>query len=86
VNLNFETIYGLVQCTPDLSLQDCNRCLDAAISEIPSCCINKIGDRVVKPSCIIRYESYLFYDPPSVVDQDEPSPPQGIYLPLTNHT
>ncbi|WJX21107.1 non-specific serine/threonine protein kinase [Trifolium repens] len=76
VNLIFQTIYGLVQCTPDLSLQDCNRCLDAAISEIPSCCNNKIGARVVKPSCIIRYESFLFYDPPPVVDPDEPSPPQ----------
>jgi hypothetical protein len=85
-NLIFETIYGLVQCTPDLSLQDCNRCLDTAISEIPSCCNYKIGGRVFKPSCNIRFESYLFYDPPLVVDTDETSPPQGIYLSLTNHT
>ncbi|WJX14846.1 non-specific serine/threonine protein kinase [Trifolium repens] len=76
VNLNFQTIYGLVQCTPDLSMQECNHCLEDAILEIPRCCNNKIGARVVKPSCIIRYESHLFYDPPSVVDPDEPSPPQ----------
>jgi hypothetical protein len=84
VNLNFQTIYGLVQCTPDLSSQDCNRCLDAAISKIPSCCNNKIGGRVLKPSCNIQFESTLFYDPPLVADTDDPppvvdtdDPPQG---------
>jgi len=35
---NFQTVYGLVQCTPDLSETDCNRCLDGCISEISSCC------------------------------------------------
>ncbi|CAJ2630359.1 unnamed protein product [Trifolium pratense] len=76
VNLNFQTIYGLVQCTPDLSLQDCNHCLDDAILEIPNCCNNKMGGRVVKPSFNIRYESYRFYDPPLIVDPDETSQPQ----------
>ncbi|WJX14845.1 non-specific serine/threonine protein kinase [Trifolium repens] len=76
VNLNFQTIYGLVQCTPDLSLQDCNRCLDDAISEIPSCCNNKIGGKVVKPSCSIRFESSLFYGPTPVMDSDETPPPK----------
>ena len=74
VNLIFQTIYGLVQCTPDLSQQDCNNCLEGAISEIPSCCNNKIGGRVVKPSCNIRYETYRFYDPTPVIDPDETSP------------
>jgi hypothetical protein len=61
-------------------------CLEDAIVEIPKCCNNKLGGRVVKPSCNIRYESYLFYDPPLVVDTNEISPPQGTYLSLTNHT
>ncbi|PNY12159.1 cysteine-rich receptor-like protein kinase [Trifolium pratense] len=34
---------SVTECTPDLSMQDCNHCLDDAISEIPSCCNNKIG-------------------------------------------
>ncbi|XP_024626475.2 cysteine-rich receptor-like protein kinase 29 isoform X1 [Medicago truncatula] len=74
VNLNFQTIYGLVQCTPDLSEQDCNDCLEFAISEIPIYCYNKIGCRVVKPSCNIRYEVYRFSDPTTVINQDEHSP------------
>jgi len=72
--LNFETIYGLVQCTPDLSEQDCNDCLERAISEIPSCCNNKIGARVIKSSCKIRYEADPFYGPTTVIDQDKTSP------------
>ncbi|CAJ2630362.1 unnamed protein product [Trifolium pratense] len=75
-SLNFQTIYGLVQCTPDLSFQDCTSCLEDAIYEIPSCCNNKMGGRFFKPSCKIRFESGLFYDPPTVVDTVETSPPQ----------
>ena len=74
VNLNFQTIYGLVQCTPDLSEQDCNNCLDGAISDIPRCCDNKIGGRVLKPSCNIRYETSSFYDPTPAIDPGETSP------------
>jgi len=74
VNLNFQTIYGLVQCTPDLSKQDCNDCLEFAISEIPICCNNKIGGRALKPSCNIRYEVYRFSDPTTVINQDETFP------------
>ncbi|PNY15656.1 cysteine-rich receptor-like protein kinase [Trifolium pratense] len=74
-SLNFQTIYGLVQCTPDLSFQDCTSCLEDAIYEIPSCCNNKMGGRFFKPSCKIRFESSLFYDPPTVVDTVETSPP-----------
>ncbi|WJX21089.1 non-specific serine/threonine protein kinase [Trifolium repens] len=83
VKLNFETIYGLVQCTPDLSSQDCMDCLNGAIAEIPTCCSNKLSARVIEPSCYIRYDSYPFYGPPLVVgppplvvDQDQTSQPQ----------
>jgi hypothetical protein len=38
---NFQTIYALVQCTPDLSKQDCKNCLDGASKEISKCCYGK---------------------------------------------
>ena len=47
---NFQTLYGMVQCTPDLSQQDCFDCLDRAVSQIPNCCNGKIGGRVLTPS------------------------------------
>nr|AAD21872.1 receptor-like protein kinase homolog RK20-1 [Phaseolus vulgaris] len=78
---NFQTVYGLVQCTPDLSETDCNRCLDGAISEIPSCCGNKMGGRVLRPSCNIRFESAIFYDSNAKLDPDvtPPSPPPSSF-------
>ncbi|XP_052178587.1 cysteine-rich repeat secretory protein 38-like [Diospyros lotus] len=53
-------LYGLVQCTRDLSSIDCKKCLDGAIDELPSCCNGKEGGRVVGGSCNIRYEIYPF--------------------------
>ncbi|VVA37059.1 PREDICTED: cysteine-rich [Prunus dulcis] len=63
---NFQTIYGLAQCTPDLAEQACSDCLVGALEDIPKCCEGKQGGRVVKPSCNVRYEISRFYDPTTV--------------------
>ncbi|CAL5409644.1 unnamed protein product [Camellia sinensis] len=55
-------MYGLAQCTPDISSKDCNTCLSDAISGLPICCVGKQGERYLFPSCNVRYESYLFYN------------------------
>ncbi|XP_015868178.3 cysteine-rich receptor-like protein kinase 26 isoform X2 [Ziziphus jujuba] len=57
-----EDIYALVQCTPDLSEQDCNDCLVNSTLQIPGCCAGKSGGRVLKPSCTLRYEYGAFYN------------------------
>ncbi|WVY99076.1 hypothetical protein V8G54_031227 [Vigna mungo] len=81
---NFKTVYvyGLVQCTPDLSEIACSSCLEKVISEIPSCCVNAIGGRILRPSCNIRFESDLFYDQTPKLDSDvtapSPSPPSSL--------
>ncbi|ONI34223.1 hypothetical protein PRUPE_1G469000 [Prunus persica] len=67
------TIYGLAQCTPDLSEVNCTNCLDDALGDIPTCCSGKVGGRVVTPSCNIRYETYSFFD--STTETPSPSPP-----------
>ncbi|PON51951.1 Gnk2-like domain containing protein [Trema orientale] len=36
-------LYGLAQCTKDLSSLDCKKCLDGAYSEIQACCSGKLG-------------------------------------------
>jgi hypothetical protein len=79
---NDQTIYGLVQCTPDLSESDCNSCLVQSIARIPiDCCKDKIGGRVVRPSCNMRFEtSFLFYDPIATTPPPPPPPPPGIML------
>ncbi|XP_061364371.1 cysteine-rich repeat secretory protein 38-like [Gastrolobium bilobum] len=55
-----EKVYGLAQCTRDITSMDCKKCLDDAISELPSCCDGKQGGRVVGGSCNIQYEIYPF--------------------------
>ncbi|CAK9153116.1 unnamed protein product [Ilex paraguariensis] len=57
----YQNIYGLGQCTPDLSIYDCDTCLRDAISRLTGCCEGRRGGRVLFPSCNIRYELYPFY-------------------------
>ncbi|KAL8032786.1 hypothetical protein ABFX02_13G119200 [Erythranthe guttata] len=57
---NSETLHMLVQCTPDLSSEDCNDCLNRAAQPIGSSSAR--GMRLLFPSCNIRYELYSFYN------------------------
>ncbi|KAF4398047.1 hypothetical protein G4B88_019768 [Cannabis sativa] len=68
----FLTIYALVQCTPDLSENQCINCLDNVYGQIPNCCSGKVGGRVIGPSCSVRYEKNLFYGSPN--NAPPPSP------------
>uniref|UniRef100_A0A2P2J831 Receptor-like protein kinase At4g00960 n=1 Tax=Rhizophora mucronata TaxID=61149 RepID=A0A2P2J831_RHIMU len=70
---NFQTIYALVQCTPDLSESECRDCLYNASGLIPECCKERSGGRVIYPSCNFRYEISRFYN---VVSSNAPPPPQ----------
>ncbi|RZB43824.1 Cysteine-rich receptor-like protein kinase 29 [Glycine soja] len=58
-----QTIFAVVQCAPDLTVAQCNDCLDGAISEIPKCCNHMSGGVVIKFRCNFRYESSRFYEP-----------------------
>ncbi|XP_054779261.1 cysteine-rich receptor-like protein kinase 44 [Prosopis cineraria] len=59
---DFQTLFGLVQCTPDLSLQQCSDCLVGPISGLPECSNGKIGGRILRPSYNFRYENYRLYN------------------------
>ncbi|PON41047.1 Cysteine rich receptor like kinase [Parasponia andersonii] len=51
------TLNSVAQCTPDLSVADCEACLRSAIGFFPVCCVVlKQGGFVFLPSCIARYE------------------------------
>lgn len=63
---DFRTVYALVQCSPDLSPQECSDCLDYLYGSLYGLLLSgKIGGRVVGSSCNFRYEIQLFYGPPS---------------------
>ncbi|KAK4258891.1 hypothetical protein QN277_005288 [Acacia crassicarpa] len=57
-----EKLFGLVQCTPDLTVFDCNMCLKSAIASVPNCCDGKLGATVLLPACNIRYELFPFFN------------------------
>ncbi|CAI9782696.1 unnamed protein product [Fraxinus pennsylvanica] len=73
------TLYGLVQCTPDLSSDDCSDCLIQVAEIIPQCCNGKLGFGVYCPSCLLRYETYLFYNDTSL--PAPPPPPMSLPTP-----
>ncbi|KAL5775000.1 hypothetical protein ACOSP7_012557 [Xanthoceras sorbifolium] len=72
---DFKTLYALVQCTPDLSKEECSDCLVSVTGLIPECCDGKEGGRVIGPSCNLRFEIYRFYAPTADDELTPPSPP-----------
>ncbi|XP_020873348.1 putative cysteine-rich receptor-like protein kinase 16 isoform X3 [Arabidopsis lyrata subsp. lyrata] len=57
---SFQNIYLLMQCTPFISLRDCNTCLTQSVTDYKSCCYGKKGGNVNRPSCYFRWEIYPF--------------------------
>lgn len=81
---SFQTIFALLQCTPDLSKQQCNDCLVGTITDIQSCCAGKINGRIGKPSCNLRFDTSPFYDP--TADAPQPPPSQAPPPPSVTNT
>ncbi|XP_026390913.1 putative receptor-like protein kinase At4g00960 [Papaver somniferum] len=77
-----DEVYGMVQCTPDLTPSVCNTCLRSALARLSSCCFDTQGARVLYPSCTFRFEIYTFYgDYMYTNNTTSPSPP--LLLPPT---
>ncbi|CAN6921734.1 unnamed protein product [Brassica oleracea] len=53
-------VYGVVQCSRDISLENCTRCLQQNVIEYRSCCRGREGGIFSRPSCFIRWEVYPF--------------------------
>nr|XP_023924914.1 putative receptor-like protein kinase At4g00960 isoform X3 [Quercus suber] len=61
------TIYGLVQCTRDMSGGNCNSCLLSAIGDLETCCFSRQGGIVLSRNCNVRFEMNQFYNSSSLV-------------------
>ncbi|XP_042504420.1 cysteine-rich receptor-like protein kinase 10 [Macadamia integrifolia] len=57
----FQNIYGLVQCTPDLSETDCYKCLRGAVSAIQNRYYGTVTVALYQPSCVVRRSDLPFY-------------------------
>lgn len=58
-----QTIYALMQCTPDISQDDCHYCLGQSLITFQKCCLGKQGGYTMTPSCIFRWDFSPFYAP-----------------------
>ncbi|KAL2326269.1 hypothetical protein Fmac_025327 [Flemingia macrophylla] len=59
--------YGLVQCGRDLTNHRCRQCLEALLAQVRECCEHNLGWFVGTASCLVKYDDYIFYNPPSSV-------------------
>ncbi|KAK9092146.1 hypothetical protein Syun_027057 [Stephania yunnanensis] len=75
VNFNsFQKIYGLVQCTPDITPGECGVCLRSGIRWIPTMCDGTSGGKQLQPSCYLQYDVYPFYQLKENLSPVSPSP------------
>ncbi|EYU44078.1 hypothetical protein MIMGU_mgv1a002897mg [Erythranthe guttata] len=92
---DFQTIFGMLQCSPDLSADDCDGCLISAAQYIPGCCDGSRGVRILAPSCNLRYEISPYYNitrirqvqqivSPPVAAPPPPPPPPSTPSPTTD--
>ncbi|EOA24099.1 hypothetical protein CARUB_v10017329mg [Capsella rubella] len=55
-----QVVYAMMQCTSDISSEDCETCLRGSLSQYQSCCLGKQGGIVSRPSCYFRWDLYPF--------------------------
>ncbi|XP_039169805.1 putative cysteine-rich receptor-like protein kinase 35 [Eucalyptus grandis] len=82
---NLQTLYALLQCSPDLCRVHCDGCLGECINDYQNCCHGRLGRTVEKPSCLFQWDLYQFLEsdpgnpPPSpptaAAKTDPPAPP-----------
>ncbi|KAD6795532.1 hypothetical protein E3N88_06428 [Mikania micrantha] len=58
----FIRIYGLVQCSPYLTEQQCSECLEDEVSRIGLHDNGKVGGKMVLAACNFRFETYPFFN------------------------
>ncbi|KAL7212071.1 hypothetical protein ACSBR2_014855 [Camellia fascicularis] len=65
-------------CTPDLSKQECRDCLLGAGGDIRNSSAGKIGGRIFRPSCNLRYKTHSFFNAIPADAPPQTSPPGAL--------
>ncbi|MFS8007591.1 putative protein kinase RLK-Pelle-DLSV family [Helianthus anomalus] len=76
----YETpIYGLVQCRPDFSYEECNDCLENEITEFyvkhDKSAGEKTGGSIMQPTCMFKFSTSPFFNITTLVRYQPPPPP-----------
>ncbi|XP_051121543.1 cysteine-rich receptor-like protein kinase 10 [Andrographis paniculata] len=72
-----QTVYALVQCTPDITAVECSTCLRGAAEDLGRCCDWRTAGGIFRPSCNLRYDNYAFYNQTLLQALLAPPPPGG---------
>ncbi|TKY71217.1 Cysteine-rich receptor protein kinase 25 [Spatholobus suberectus] len=76
-----KTIYGLVQCTRDLSQTDCSSCLSSAFTELSACCSYHQAGIIVSRTCNMRFQLSRFFNASSAYRLIYPTSTGGKWMP-----
>ncbi|KAJ4906175.1 putative cysteine-rich receptor-like protein kinase 39 [Raphanus sativus] len=57
----FPNVYMLMQCTPDITSQDCKQCLEACLKYFREQFRGRTGGMATFPSCYFRWDLYTFH-------------------------
>jgi hypothetical protein len=71
----YPTIYGMVQCTPDMSPAGCRSCLDHIIALTPQHLSGRPGGRIIGVRCNFRYDLNKFFTGDSMLRLQTPLTP-----------
>ncbi|MED6204453.1 hypothetical protein PIB30_009466 [Stylosanthes scabra] len=54
------TLYGLYQCRGDLSNDRCSRCVERAVSQLGTLCLDACGGALQLEGCFVKYDNVSF--------------------------
>ncbi|XP_057451344.1 cysteine-rich receptor-like protein kinase 10 isoform X2 [Lotus japonicus] len=69
-----EERYAFVQCSRDITKEECSDCLEEMLGKVPKCCGTKKGWQILAPSCLIKYDDFMFYQLTDQTFSPLPSP------------
>jgi hypothetical protein len=72
--------YGWVQCSRDITSEECRTCLSNLLEDVQNCCLEKKVWRIFSPSCIMMYETQPFFVNDTISEQG-----MTFFLSLTSY-
>ncbi|XP_019089409.1 PREDICTED: cysteine-rich receptor-like protein kinase 40 [Camelina sativa] len=76
---NFQDVYMLMQCTPDITSEDCNTCLEGCVIYFRTQYLGREGGMASFPSCFFRWDIYAFHGAFDDITR-VPAPPPGPHV------
>ncbi|CAA7018245.1 unnamed protein product [Microthlaspi erraticum] len=79
---DLQTMYAMMQCTPDVRPGFCGLCLRDNLDDYKSCCRDKPGGSIVRPTCFIRWDLRPFAGAFENITLPPPPPPPSLTPPV----